>query len=36
MSEVSRKKMLRKEKAPDSLIAQAIGGKLKRDTCPGT
>jgi hypothetical protein len=26
----------RKEKAPDRLIAQAIGGKLNRDTRPRT
>jgi len=33
---VREKKMQRKEKAPDRLIAQAIGGKLNRDTHPGT
>jgi len=30
------KKKQQKEKAPDRLIAQAIGGKLDRDTRPGT
>jgi len=29
-------KITRKEKAPDHLIVQAIGGKLNRDTRPGT
>ena len=32
----SEEKMQWNEKAPDHLIAQAIGGKLNRDTHPGT
>ena len=29
-------RITRKEKAPERLIAQAIGGELNRDTRPGT